>query len=261
MILKAEAIVLAVRPFSRTSLMVTWLTRGFGRVVTPVKGANRPKSLFLGRIDVAYKSELLFYSRDIRGMHNIRETTPLDCREGLHDNWRAAVAAGYICSLTAQSVETLLDAGGLFDDLDGALARLAGGCEPVDAIIGYEFALLSRLGLKPNFAYCAECSRGTPSGCRFSIPDGRISCIARRDYNPGVASVELTPELHSALRRIQDGVPATSFPERLALGVRRFLGMFIAHHLELAPYGRRAAFAWLDKARAMGTGVDGLKVP
>lgn len=249
MILKTEAIALAVRPFSRTSLMVTWLTRDFGRIVTPVKGANRPKSLFLGQIDVAYRSELLFYSRDNHGIHNIRETSPLDFRAGLRSNWRAAVAAGYVCSLTAQSVETLLDSGGLFDDLDTALSALAAGDDAEDVILGYEFALLGRLGLRPNLSYCAGCPKGRPDECRFSIPDGRLSCQARGDYNPGVATVELTPELLSALRKVLDGVPASSFPWRTALGVRRFLGMFMAHHLELAPHGRRAAFSWLDMPR------------
>ena len=108
MIVKTEAIVLSSRPFSRTSRMVAWLSRDYGRIVTPVKGACRPKSLFLGQIDIGYRSELLFYERESGGVHNIRETSPVDFRSGLRGNWRASVAAGYICSLTAQSVARLL---------------------------------------------------------------------------------------------------------------------------------------------------------
>lgn len=246
MIEKTEAIVLALRPFSRTSLMVTWLTRGFGRIVTPVKGANRPKSLFLGRIDIAYRSELLFYAHGVNGVHNIRETTPLDYREGLRGNWRASVAASYICSLTSQSVETLLDAQGLFDDLDAALSALAGGAEPSDAILRYEFDLVARLGIRPDFSPCRECPFGRPGDCRFVIPDGHLSCVAQPDFSPSRDTVALTPELLGALRKVQDGAPASAFGPELALGVRRFMGMFLPHHLDLPLDTRRAAFAWLD---------------
>lgn len=246
MIEKTEAIVLATHPFSRTSLMVSWLTRDHGRIVTPVRGACRPKSLFLGRIDVAFRSELLFYSRDCGGVHNIRETTPLDIREGLRDDWRAAVAASYICSLTDQSVETLLDAEGLFDDLDRALSSLAGGTPPHDAVVAYEFDLLQRLGIRPDFTRCADCQSPDSRECRFSIPDGRLSCPLRADFTPSRNSVALSRETLSALRLAQGGRPASSFGPKEALAIRRFLGMFLSHHLDLPLTQRRAALAWLD---------------
>ena len=245
MIEKTEAIALAVRPFSRTSLMVAWLTRDFGRIVTPVRGACRPKSLFLGQIDVAYRSELLFYSRGQGGVHNIRETTPLDIREGLRQNWRAAVAADYLCTLTEQSVETLLDAQGLFDDLDAILSSLSDGANPLDAIVRYEFSLADRLGIRPNFNYCPECPNATRGECRFVIPDGRLSCLSLGSYSPSRDTVALPPDVLAALRKAQGGVAASSFGPQAALATRRFLGMFLSHHLDLPLNARRAALAWL----------------
>ncbi len=248
MIAKTEAIALALRPFSRTSRMVVWLSRDYGRIVTPVKGACRPKSFYLGQIDVGYRSELLFYERDSGGVHNIRETTPLDCRVGLRANWRAAVAADYVCALTSQSVETLLDSSALFDDLDATLAGLCAGTDPLDALVAYEFALLSRLGLRPNFDFCPECPFGSAERreCRFVISAGRMSCFERVDFERGEDTVALSPELLQALRDTLAGRPLSAQPPPLALGVRRFLGMFLSHHLDLAPYSRRAALAWLD---------------
>lgn len=246
MIEKTEAIVLALRPFSRTSLMVTWLSRDFGRIVTPVKGANRPKSLFLGQIDIGYRSELLFYTRGSDGVHNIRETTPLDYREGLRGNWRASVAAGYVCALTAQSVETLLDSQGLFDDLEGTLSALAAGDDPLDVIVRYEFALASRLGIRPDFGYCADCPCADHRDCRFAIPDGHLSCAARPASGAAQGTVALTREVLDALRRTQGGAPASAAGERAALAVRRFMGIFLSHHLDLPLHSRRAAFAWLE---------------
>ena len=68
MILATPAIALRVSPFSRTSRMVTWLTPAYGRLVTSIKGACRPKSAFLGQFDLASRCELLFYRRERDGV-------------------------------------------------------------------------------------------------------------------------------------------------------------------------------------------------
>lgn len=246
-ILKTEAIVLGSRPFSRTSRMVTWLSRDYGRIVTPVKGAARPKSFFLGQIDIAYRSELLFYEHESGGIHNIRETTPLDCRPGLRENWRAAVAASYICTVTSQSVETLLDAGSLYDDLDLALTRLSSGDDPVDVVMAYEFALIERLGVQPDFDSCKDCPFDPVARkCRFVISAGHLGCFDRDSFDYGKDTVALSRELLEALRLVSAGKPLSAFPGDIALGIRRFLGMFMSHHLDISLYSRRAAFAWLD---------------
>lgn len=248
MILKTEAIVLSSRPFSKTSRMVAWLTRDAGRIVTPVKGACRSKSLFLGQIDIGYRSELLYYERESNGVHNIRETTPLDWREGLHSNWKSSVAAGYICSLTSQSVETLVDSVGLFDDLDSSLKKLSEGANPLDVVIAYEFALLNHLGLRPSFDSCVDCRFAGAANhqCRFIIPSGSLGCFEKDDFNKGYNTVALSNELLTALKWVMGGAPQSKFPRGIALGVRRFLGIFMAHHLDISLYSRRAAFAWLD---------------
>jgi len=63
MILKSPAIVLRFNPFANTSRVVVWLTRDHGKLATLVKGAQRPKSPFLGQFDLFYTCELLFYAR------------------------------------------------------------------------------------------------------------------------------------------------------------------------------------------------------
>ncbi|MCL2104026.1 MAG: recombination protein O N-terminal domain-containing protein, partial [Kiritimatiellaeota bacterium] len=86
MIIKTEAVALQIRPWSKTSHIVTWLTPGHGCVVTAVKGACRPKSAFLGQYDLFYTCELLFYRRERGGIHAIRECTPLRRRDPLRDD-------------------------------------------------------------------------------------------------------------------------------------------------------------------------------
>ena len=95
---KAEAICLDIRPWSQTSHVVTWLTRG-GRVSTLVKGAVRPKSAFLGQYDLNYTCEIVFYSRSRADLHALRECSPLEIREGMRGDYRAIAVAGYFRSL------------------------------------------------------------------------------------------------------------------------------------------------------------------
>lgn len=255
MIIKTPALVLRIHPYSRTSRVVTWLTPDRGRVVTAIKGASRAKSTFLGQYDLAMRCELLFYRREHDGVHIARECTPLDLRPNLRADWRAAVAAGYLCELVGRVTEPMLDALSTFDLLDRTLTALDGGASPVPVILRFEFDLLETLGLAPDFRRCGDCDlAGTARPCRFSLPSGRLRCIHSPSHQPGGASVALDDNLLHALQswqRLRDRSASTqgSSPSGdLTLAVRRFLGMFLQCHLDLPMASRQAAFAWLDSA-------------
>ena len=132
-ILRTEAIVLRIHPFSHTSQMAIWLTEEGRRLATPVKGAARPKSAFLGQFDLFYTCELLYYARSRDGVHVPRECEPLRRRDGLRTNWRAAQCASWFASLA----DLVSDAGaafpGLYRLLDETLDVLdaAGGAPPL----------------------------------------------------------------------------------------------------------------------------------
>ena len=78
--LKAEALCLAVHPWSRTSHIVRWLTPR-GTLATLVKGAVRPKSAFLGQYDLNYTCELVYYARARGELHALRECVPRERRD------------------------------------------------------------------------------------------------------------------------------------------------------------------------------------
>lgn len=257
MISKTEAIVLRVRPFSNTSRMVTWLSPEYGRVTTSIKGACRVKSFFQGQIDLAYRCELLFYSRERNGIHIARETYVEDWRAGIRGNWRASVAASYICWLTAQSTQPMIDCPGLFDDLETALHSLDRGVSPQEVIISYEMMLLDRLGIAPSFARCRDCPPGNTFECRFLLASGHLGCTRSPDHGAGEASVAIPTRLLGALadmQRIARSSSAAGYvgSDYLAslhpsavTGIRRFLGLFICHQLDVSPRTRYAAFDWL----------------
>ena len=254
-LLKSLAICLNVRPFSKTSQMVTWLTLEHGRVTTPVKGAQRPKSAFIGRYDVGYTCELVFYARERDGVHHIRECTPILLREGLRGSWRAAEAAAYACDLTLRTAQPGMANPELFRILSNLLDTLP-ACAPHEAtlaLLWFESNLLQAVGLGPDFSACPRCAP-SPRGL-FSVEEGRFVC----DHRPSRLRTPPTLTLHDDIptlyrRFLVHPLTETLVEARAAdrrddlgrpepfpgvFGLRRFLGVFLSAHLDLPPGPRR----------------------
>lgn len=261
MIIRTQATVLHIRPWSRTSHMVTWLTPDFGRVVTAVKGACRPKSAFLGQYDLFYTCDLLYYRREREGIHAIRECSPVALREPLRNNWRGAVAAAYLTDLTARVAAGNQEAGALFELLNGALDLLACSAAPSRSLVlWYETHLLLVLGLLPDLTLCPLCHPPSLPRVRFSLPSGRFLCGHRSQPSPGEATVALpreTPSLFAALCGAGQPQEAEHLlgrlasnkcdaPANLLFGLSRFLGMFMTFHLDVPSAVRRVTLEMLD---------------
>lgn len=248
MIVKTQGIVLNIRPWARTSHMVTWLTREYGLTVTSVKGACRPKSAFLGQYDVGYTCDMLFYRREHQGIHSIRECVPAQIREALRANWRAGAAASYFCDLTAAVSVPMQEAEGLYALLAASLDSLCHDTPGHGHLLAFEVALLERLGIFPDLSRCPICHTPEQTWLRFSLASGRLLCAHASPAAVTEPAITLHRDVVAALNNIS---PATAarLPHsgNLALGIRRFLGMFIRYHLDIYPAARRVAFELLAK--------------
>ncbi len=260
-LVKTTAIPLAVRPFSKTSHMVVWLTPGAGRITTPVKGACRPKSAFLGQYDLAYTCEILYYARERDGIHQIRECAPLHLREGLRGNWRAMAAAGYLCDLAMRVSMPLQEASGVYRALTAALNALETGGHPLVCLLWFEAQLIHALGISPDFSDCPQCPAELALRRRFSIREGRFLCGHRPPRHPSAPTLNI----HRDMTALFDLVSRATLPELLAeaaavpgldvfgnpeplpgeFALRRFLGIFLVFHFDVLPGPRRTALELL----------------
>lgn len=256
---KSRAVCLCVRPFSKTSQMVSWFTETCGLITTPVKGAQRPKSGFVGRFDIGYSCEVVFYAHgQASGTHHIRECSPLALREQLRTRWRCATAAAYACDLTLRATRPELPNPPLFATLEALLDALEAATDrelPL-LLLWYEARLLAHLGLAPDFARCARCPANAPTAA-FSIEEGRFYCEHRPSRLSKPLSLTLhhdIPDLFAHLIRLEASallvqarasarVDLFGRPEPFPgiFGLRRFLGIFLNTHLELLPGPRRTA--------------------
>lgn len=258
MLLSSPAIVLAINPWAHTSHIVTWLTEEYGKVITSVKGACRPRSAFLGQYDLFYTCGLCFYSHEREGIHAIRECWPLELREPLRVRWRAGAAAAYIADLTARATVGPQESRGLFALLAKALDRLASDQppDPRGVILWYEIHLLREIGLVPDMTLCPQCHTPEMEWLRFSFASGRFVCPHRAPAQPGEATVSLRRDVRELCLKLfrspfPIGDPAADLPDpernldenvNPLLGLSRFLGMFIRFHLDVPSAVRRVAW-------------------
>ena len=219
-IVRTNGIVLAIRPWSRTSHVVAWLTPDHGVVNTLVKGAVRPKSAFLGQYDLFYSCELLYYAHAAGDLHALREVSPRNLREALRGKWRETSLAAYAADLVRDLAPPDAESAAWYAFLDGFLDRVEGSAA---GLVRLEMALLRLAGLEPDFSGLDPAADWTP----FSVDRGRCGAGSR--------TVRISPRTVVALRRPD---AATTKEDALADAVR-FLGVFLAYHLETPPDVRR----------------------
>ena len=215
--IRAEAICLAVRPWSRTSHIVSWLT-GAGRVSTLVKGAVRPKSQFLGQYDVNYTCEILYYARARGELHALRECSAVERRDGLRDDYRALMLADYFRKTVGELAPAGPEAADWKDAGEGALDSLAARADSSAAdslrrLLSFEKRVLELSGLSPNLA--EDASDGA-----FQLRGERRMPVSR----------EVATCLDDPMREKNP---------KILVDAARVIGVFYAFHLDCASDVRR----------------------
>ncbi len=245
---KTEAIALNIAPYSQSSHIVTWITPGFGRLATLVKGACRPKSWFLGQYDLFYSCELLFYHRTRNGLHPAKECAPLKRRDQLRHDWRACIMASYICGLVRQTSSEESAQTALFNLLDITLDVLANKGVSAQCITWFELRLLDNLGLAPHTNACAQCGRPIVSArhrrIHFSHAKGGSICGNCASRNIDTAT--LPPSVFAMMRSWQKASsPLSAFhttsPPASLETLSNLVGRFMEYHLGFQPRGRTEA--------------------
>ena len=228
---KTKGLVLAVRPWSRTSHVVVWLTPDAGVVSTVVKGAVRPKSAFLGQYDLFYECELVYYARERGDTHHIREVSPLKLREGLRGRWRETALAGWAAELARRLAPSSGEASGWYGMLDSLCDRLcAGGCDLAAEMLSLELSALSLAGLAPDLSGFDPRSEWQP----FAVDLGR--------YGEGNRVTRLSRGAAAALK-----APRAANSSNFVLDALRFLGVFYAFHLDFPADVRRTVVQMVAK--------------
>lgn len=149
---RASGIILRTRPLTETSLIIQWLTREHGRIATVAKGARRPKSPFLGKLDLFYEADFSFARSRRSELHTLREVSLKHTHAKLREDLPRLYAAAYGAILLEQGTERetpLPEHSALFSEV---LAYLEGHVPSAAFLFALELKFLAISGLTPSTA-------------------------------------------------------------------------------------------------------------
>ena len=240
--IKTEAICLDIRPWSRTSHVVSWLTPK-GKVATVVKGAVRAKSQFLGQYDLNYTCEILYYARAKGELHALRECVPVEMREELRGDYRKLALAGYFRRLVAELAPMGEECRAWYGHL---LASLSSLVPHVDDLIRFELVVLRLSGLAPDFGRfgkIASASRGDSDGTGgewlpFSVETGNFG-------NSEGRCIRVSREVAEYLSNGAENAKNSQIP----LDAARVIGVFYQFHLDCASDVRRTVLGMISSSK------------
>ena len=216
--IRSEAVCLSISPWSKTSHIVSWLTPD-GKISTVVKGAQRPKSFFLGQYDLNYTCEILYYARAKGELHALRECTPLEMRERLRDDFGALALAGYCRRLVSDFAPVGPDCRAWFDLLTTTLDGLS---SEVGHLVAFELKVLDLLGLEPEM-------------------EAESGAFALRGERRIPVSAEVADYLKDPTRPIKNS--------QIPLDAARVIGVFYQFHLDCASDVRRTVLGLISKKK------------
>ncbi len=142
------AILLRRTKFSETSLIVSWLTRDFGKLKTMARGARGPKSSFAGVLDLFFETEISFVRSQKSEIHTLREAVLTDPHEGLRKDYGRVELGAYFIELIEMTTELEAPVPELFDLLQRALRYLEGAAPNRRALLHFENELARLLGIQ-----------------------------------------------------------------------------------------------------------------
>ena len=237
--IKTEAICLDIRPWSRTSHVVSWLTP-MGKVATVVKGAVRAKSQFLGQYDLNYTCDIVYYARAKGELHALRECVPVEMREEMRGDYRKLALAGYMRRLVAELAPMGEECRAWYEELDGKLdycASLTSGQEtasPLSLLLWFELRALELSGLKPDFSKFDRDAEWTPFSLEagiFGSDEGRCIRVSR----------ETAEYLANGAKNAKNSQPP--------LDAARVIGVFYQFHLDCAVDVRRTVLEMISSSK------------
>jgi recombinational DNA repair protein (RecF pathway) len=217
-----QALVWQRADFRESSRLVTLITRDGGKTTTLAKGAHRPDSPFLGRIDFLNLIAARLGRGSLPILHRVKL---LHEHRGLRQPHRY-LCAGYLCEL--------------FDPATGGLRLLERCPEKTipQVILGVELRLLHELGSRPSLGACARC--GAEGALHAARHQPALLCARHREGSGGPVPKSALAWLQQAARcsgrELPDLPPVPAAASRL-------LGRFVSLALDKRPKLRQRALA------------------
>ena len=226
-----DALVLHRIEFSETSLVLTVLTRNFGKIQALAKGGRRLKSPFESALDTLAQIRVSFLHKKNDSLDLLTESKLIRRFTVTEQNLTGLFGAFYVVELIDLLTTDNDPCPRIFDLAVAVLNQLATGTFVGRSIIRFEQRLLREVGQQPSLDRCVECGDRIDDGqtrIAFGHLDGGVLCPRCRE---GHQSVTLVSREAIRTMRILDGKDWMRFPlEKNVRGeIRGLLNNYLSH--------------------------------
>lgn len=162
MLEKDQALCIRKVDYSETSQVVTFFTRGHGKLPAMAKGARRKKSAYDGPFELFTFGDIVFSRRETANLANVTEFNQIPRFPGLRIHLHGLHAAMFAAELLEKFTEDHDAHPRLFEGMLLFLDQVQQASDPSAALghlIGIELRILEQSGHLPLFKQCANCSR------------------------------------------------------------------------------------------------------
>ncbi len=162
-IVKTDAYILRLTPYSNTSLVFSALARGGDLVRGLARGIRRcPRKGFEGGLDLMSRGEIVYFPRARGGLALLKEWT-----EDEHQSWASRREGGldtlgFLAEISENLSAEDQPCPGLFDALEEAIRGVRSGGPVGGMILRFVFKALAAFGEGPEIWRCVRCGRRQP---------------------------------------------------------------------------------------------------
>ncbi|MFN7734269.1 MAG: DNA repair protein RecO [Pirellula sp.] len=230
---KCEAIVLRSVEWSETSLVVTLLTREFGKVSAIAKGARRLKSPFESALDLLSKSSVVCLMKSGEALDLLTEAKLQRRFKSSQMSLLALYCGYYAADLVHTLTEHHQPVTGLMELLDQTLSDLDQRMCPASVTARFELQTLQKLGVSPSLEQCIGCGETLGKGrgsIAFAFQGGGVACNVCAATQSRVLRIrEETWESLQCMASIHPNDPIATLPRSVRSEVRWVLEHVIGH--------------------------------
>jgi DNA repair protein RecO (recombination protein O) len=229
-----EAIVLKKQNLRETSIILTMLTRDFGKIAGVIKGARGPRAAIGHNPQIFSVNDVVFYERKRGNLSNISHCDLKDFFSPIRDDLEKTVYADYFVELA----DTVTIEGDADKDLYGLLLNsLTLLAQPVSAkrvARIFEIKLMDAAGFMPELDKCACCMDNVDRSGIFSFTNGALYCgKCRAKANGGMALSVGTINFINRVKEMPFGlVSRIKVSQHVGRELEVFMRKFVDYHLQ-----------------------------
>ncbi|MED5579736.1 MAG: DNA repair protein RecO [Nitrospinota bacterium] len=176
-IYNSEGIVLNKIAFSNTSLIVSYLTKSFGKIKLVCKGVRASKKQTGVRFEPGTLVELEWYRKDNSELGTLRSCDSVKIFRRIWEDYESMQVALRMIK-TIDRLFSSSDAENLnYEIFKRALRAIEDGRVPKNVECTFLLGEIVALGFTPSFNYCEECNLQEKKGeVFFNIENGELRC-------------------------------------------------------------------------------------